>query len=487
MRFRGARLRIIGGAAAIPAMVVLLTASTSGSSTSARSTAPPSSATGVPSVSSPTASASDGDGSSGTSLSYHGSSTLTGAVPAGASLDHATKSWSVDLGGVVHGQPVAADGRVVAATERNRVIALDPRDGRVQWSRTLGAPLTNVAAVAGCGNIDPLGITSTPVIDAATHTVYVVGEVSIGHGAVRHVLTGLSLSTGRTVLSEDVDPVLPAGETATNLLQRVSLAIANGRIYVGYGGNDGDCGSYHGWIVGVREAGAPDLKSFEVAADGEGGAIWESGGGIAVDGSGDLYVTTGNANPDPPQGGPDPKRYTESVVKLSPELTPLASFKDRIAGGDEDLSTSNPVLLPDGLLFAVGKTDVGFVLRQDDLSQVTAITGVCGSDPGGGPAYDAATDRIFVPCRGGGIQEVDLGTRSLGPRLSGADSSPTLIGRDLWALDYPSGTVTEWDARTRARLQRIETGEQVANFATPASAFGLLLIPTETGVTAFSG
>ncbi len=304
---------------------------------------------------------------------------------------------------------------------------------------------------------------------------------------MRHVLTGLDLNTGRTVLSEDVDPPLPAGEKAVNLLQRVSLAVANGRVYVAFGGNDGDCGRYHGWVVGVNRSGPADRVSFEVADDGEGGAIWESGGGIAIDGAGDLYVTTGNANPDPPQGGPDPKRYTESVVKLSPQLKPLASFKDRVAGGDEDLSTTNPVLLPGGLVFATGKTDIGFVLRQSDLSQVAAISGVCGSDPDGGPAYDAATDRMYVPCRGGGIQEVDLATGTLGPRLAGANSGPTLIGVNLWAIAYPSGTITEWDTSTRTPIQTLHTTTPVATFTTPAAALGLLLIPTTTGVTAFSG
>ena len=479
------------------AAALLLSGCTAGSGGQAASTPPPSASTDSasrPSASTapvqpttPSASTGAVDPTSAASLSYHGGATLAGAVPAAASLAHATKAWSADLGGVVHGQPVVADGRIVAATERNRVVALDPRTGHVLWSRALGTPLTQVVATAGCGNIDPLGITSTPAIDPATHVVYVVGEVDHGAGVVRHVLTGLSLTTGRTVLSEEVDPRLPAGEKPLNLLQRVSLAVANGRVYVGYGGNSGDCGHYHGWVVGVREAGAADPVTFEVAADGEGGAIWEAGGGIAIDAAGDLYVTTGNANPDPPQGGPDPKHYTESVVKLSPELKPLAAFKDRVAGGDEDLSTGNPVLLPGGLVFATGKTDIGFVLRQRDLSQVAAIKGVCGSDPDGGPAYDAATNRIFVPCRKGGVQEIDLATRSLGPRLSGANSSPTLVGTDLWALQYPSGTLTEWDARTRAHLQTLQTGTQVANFATPVSALGLLLIPTNTGVTAFAG
>ncbi len=107
----------------------------------------------------------------------------------------AVKAWTVDLSGVVHGQPVVADGRIFAATENNRVVALDPGDGRVQWSVSLGAPLTDVDAVAGCGNIDPLGITSTPVVDTRSHVVYVVGEVKDNdEGGVHHQLEGLDTS-----------------------------------------------------------------------------------------------------------------------------------------------------------------------------------------------------------------------------------------------------------------------------------------------------
>jgi polyvinyl alcohol dehydrogenase (cytochrome) len=225
--------------------------------------------------------------------------------------------------------------------------------------------------------------------------------------------------------------------------------------------------------------------SFEVANDGEGGAIWESGGAPAIDSHGNLFVTTGNANPDPPEGGPDSKRYTESVVKLSPLLKPLASFKDVMAGGDEDLATGNPVLLPDGLLFAVGKTDVAFILKQSDLSQVAAIGGVCVSDPDGGPAFDSATDRIYVPCRGGGVQEVDLARRAVGPMMMGANAAPVLIGRTLWAALYPDGMLTEFDTSTHARIRSLSVGSTIPHFATPSTALGMLFLGTDVGVTAF--
>jgi polyvinyl alcohol dehydrogenase (cytochrome) len=406
-------------------------------------------------------------------------------VPATAGPTGAvTRAWSAGLGAAVYGQPVAGAGRVFAATEGNRVAALDAATGRVLWTTSIGAPVGDVQATVGCGDIDPLGVTSTPALDPATGTLYVVGEVADGDGAAHHQLVGLDAATGAVRLSEPVDPPLPAGEQAITLLQRAGLAVANGRVYIGYGGNYGDCGHYHGWVIGVSEAGAPDAVSFEVAAGSEGGAVWQSGGAPAVDAAGDLYVSTGNANPDPPEGGPDTGAYTESVVKLSPTLQPLASFKDRVAGGDEDLSAGNPVLLPGGLVFSVGKTNVGYLLRQSDLAQVAAIRGVCTSDPDGGPAYDAATGKLYVPCRQGGIDVIDVATRTVTAMLQGANGAPLLVGPTLWALQYPAGSLAGWDASTGAAVATADVGGQVPVFASPSAAGGLLLVPTDQGVTA---
>jgi polyvinyl alcohol dehydrogenase (cytochrome) len=434
-----------------------------------------------------TASSVPATGASGNWLSYHADQGRSAAVPSDPSLAQVQPAWSANLGGAVYGQPVIAEGRIFAATENNRVVALSPGTGKVLWSTSLGAPLTDVQRVAGCGDIDPLGVTSTPVVDTVSGIVYVVGEVDDGGGVVHHQLEGLSVTSGSVMVSDDVDPPLPSTERPVSLLQRASLALGNGRVYVGYGGNFGDCGTYHGWVVGVDESGPSHRVSFEVASDGQGGAIWQSGGAPALDAAGDLYVTTGNANPDPPEGGPDPKHYTESVVKLSPTLVPMASFKDTVAGGDEDLSTGNPVLLPNGDLFAVGKTDIGYVLRQTDLSQVAAVKGVCGSDPDGGPAYDVVTNRVFVPCRGGGIQVINLATTSLGSRLSGSNGAPILVGRDLWSDQYPAGTLTDYNATTGARVQTVPVGQTVPTFTSPSAGLGLLLVGTTSGVTAFKG
>ena len=417
-------------------------------------------------------------------LGYHADSGRTGAV-AGPSPTDVRVAWTAGLGGAVRGQPLVADGRVLAATETNRVVALDPRTGRLLWSTSVGTPLTGVTAAVGCGNIDPLGVTSTMVVDPATHTLFVVGEVSQGGGRVHHRLEELDVATGAVRVSADVDPPLPAGESPLQLLQRASLALGNGRVYVSYGGHVGDCGRYHGWVVGADVTDPARQVSFQVAPDGAGGAIWQSGGAPAVDAAGNVYVTTGNANPFPPQGGPDRKRYTESVVKLSPELRPLADYKDTTAGGDEDLSTGNPVLLPGGRVFAVGKTQTGFLLRAADLRLLARVPGICGSDPDGGPAYDPASGAMFVPCRDGGLQVVDLARAASGPRLAGADSAPVVVGGVVWAVDSQRATLSAFDASTGRRRQTVAIGSRVPVFTSPSYGAGLLLVGTTTGVTAF--
>lgn len=436
-----------------------------------------SSSTGAPGSTDRRTGFSDGDW-----LTYHADLARTGAV-GGRSPDRARLAWRTSLGGAVRGQPLVAGGRVIAATETNRVVALDPDTGAVEWSFSLGPPLRNGPEVAGCGNIDPLGITGTPVVDPATGTVYVVGEVAEGATTVHRQLVGLDLATGAQRVSVAVDPPLREPQSPVHLLQRPGLALANGRIYVAYGGNFGDCGDYNGWLVAALVADPTQQVAFRVSANLGGGAIWQSGGAPAVDAQGNVYVSTGNS--DRPGAGPDPGDYAESVVKFDPDLRVVAAFQDTVAGGDADLSTGNPVLLPDGTVFAVGKTNIGYVLDQRDLRRIAAIEGVCDSDPDGGPAYDRATGRMFVPCRGGGIQVVDMARYALGPRLDGADSAPIIIGDKVWAADWSTGRLTEFDAASGDVVQSVDVGEDVPIFASPSTGAGLLLLGTTDGVVAF--
>jgi polyvinyl alcohol dehydrogenase (cytochrome) len=454
----------------------------------APSTAAP--ATAAPSTSSTTLPAYE----SSTWTTYANAETRLGVAASQPSLTPIRIAWRASLdGAAVYGQPIVVDGRVIVATENDGVYAVNPHDGRVLWSLSIGSPLVDVIAQAGCGDVDPLGITSTPVADPRTGTVYVVGEVSTGGRApVHHELVGINVESGRVTQTSAADPPLPAGQSPINLLQRAALALANGVIYIGYGGNYGDCGSYHGWVVGINEspgAGineqpAAPLRAFDITPGSSGGAVWMGGGGPSVDASGDIYVTTGNTN----SSGSAP--WSEAIVKLSPGLTspPLAAFQDTTAFDDEDFGTGNATLLPDGDAFAVGKTDHGYLLHQSNLTLVALIQGrVCGSNPDGGEAYDAATNSLYVPCRAGGIQQIRLSSLTTGWLSGTANSTPILVEGALWAMSYPGGTLQALDPASGAVEQTIGLGQRVPNFASPAAALGLILVGTDSGIVALAG
>jgi outer membrane protein assembly factor BamB len=424
---------------------------------------------------------------------YHADAARSGVDPSEPSLSPLKPVWAAALDGVsIYGQPVVADGRVFVGTEDDNVYGLNAHNGQVLWHANIGQPLRNVTTQVGCGDIDPLGITSTPVIDLSTNTVYVVGEVS-NHGAlpVHHKLVGFNVVTGQVVRSASADPVLTAGQDLQHLQQRAALAVGHGRVYVAYGGLAGDCGNYHGWIVGVSETGASAKVQFDTTPGARGGAIWEGGGGPSIDAAGNVYATTGN-----PLGTASVVKYGDDIIKLDANLdagsVEFLHDSAAVPNSDSDLGTGDATLIPPGTghtdadVFAVGKTDVGYLVRQSKLSLVATIPNVCGSNPDGGEAYDAATNSIYVPCRGGGIQQVRLGTHALGWRAGGVNGAPILVAGNLWAAGYNGGPLQELNPATGAVMQSVSTAS-LPTFASPSAALGLLLLGTTHGVAAFDG
>src|SRR5262249_32311712 len=150
----------------------------------------------------------------------------------------------------------AAGGKnlVIVATERNIVYALDAANGSIAWQRTLASPVAR--SDMPCGNIDPFGITGTPIIDAPTKTLFGAAlPTSDGGPTKRYQIFALLLDDGmpRGGWSVDVSTISANGATFQVQVhsQRVALAFLNGTLYVLYGGMFGDCGTYHGWVVDV--------------------------------------------------------------------------------------------------------------------------------------------------------------------------------------------------------------------------------------------
>jgi outer membrane protein assembly factor BamB len=414
---------------------------------------------------------------------YHGNNARTGNDTTEPSLVPLHPAWSRPMDGAVYGQPVVDGGRVFAATENDTVYSLDAHDGQVLWVRHLGTAMRNVVSQVGCGNIDPLGITSTMVVDTARHTVFAVVTIQDSFRRIHHQLVGMDTTTGIPTVSANADP--PAAvQNPLYIQQRAGLALGNGRVYIGYGGYSGDCGPYHGWLVSLTESGGGKVAFDPTPHDGL-GAIWEPGG-PAIDGNGNIFVGTGNNDPHVNTGD-----YGESVLKLDPTLHLLHNFSSSNACCDNDLGTTTPALVGGNMVFEIGKQNIGYLLDATDLHELQHMTVCPTSEAKGADAFDGS--HLYVPCDAG-IQEVNIDVvhRSMSMGWAGpgtnAAGPPILAGGALWSVDTGSAQLYALDATTGATRAGFPIGiPTVPHFASPSAALGLLLIGTNSGVSAYAG
>jgi outer membrane protein assembly factor BamB len=403
---------------------------------------------------------------------YHRDAARTGYVAGLAAPARLTSAWQAHLDGAVYAEPLVIGDAVIAATEGDSLYALDLQTGRVRWRTNVGAPMPRSALP--CGNIDPLGITGTPIYDPQTGLVYAVAEVA----GPKHILVGVDVASGQVKVRRSADP--PGIDPATHQ-ERGALALAGGWVYVPYGGLLGDCGDYHGWVVAARTDGTGNLLTFEVPTTREGG-IWATPGPV-LDASGDLYVAVGNGAA---TGGA--WDHTDSVLRLSPTLQLLDGFAPSAwaqdNGEDADLGSMAPVPLPGGLIFADGKSGQGYLLRADHLGgvggQVQQLT-FC--DAFGGAAVSGQV--AIIPCAEG-LRQLRLED---GPRVAAGwqakgniTGSPVIGGQTVYSLDS-SGTLYALDLATGAVRASVRVGA-TSRFATPTLAHGLIFVGTLAGVTA---
>ena len=279
--------------------------------------------------------------------------------------------------GNVYAQPLYIEGgpsgkaMVIAVTESNNVYALDAVDGSIIWQRNnLGSA---VSSGLPCGNITPVGITGTPVVDLASRSLFFDAEVS----GVGHQIFSLNVDTGVTNAGwpVTVSAAVSGFDSDRSQSERGALGFANGVVYVPYGGRFGDCGSYHGRLVGVQISNPANVMSYATAVARAG--AWAPGG-VASDGT-NLYITTGNGNTAATWSG------AEAVIRLQPGPVFSGSTTDYWAptnwmaldGGDTDLSGSGPILVdvpgatPSALVVAIGKDRNAYLLNRSNLGGVS--------------------------------------------------------------------------------------------------------------------
>ena len=386
------------------------------------------------------------------------------------SVGSLAKAWETKLDGAVYGQPLVVGDLVFAATENDTVYALQAGTGAVVWSTHLGTPASR--SELPCGNIDPLGVTSTMVYDPDTRLVFALAELTGG----AHELFGVDAATGAVRLHRPAEP--PKGDRIAHQ-QRSALNLLNGRVYIAYGGLFGDCGNYIGSVVSVPTTGNGPVASYAVPTTREAG-IWGTGGGVVA---GDrLYYAVGNGESTSTFDGSD------SVIALRPDLSLADSFapatwaEDNAA--DLDLGSMTPVAMGPWV-YADGKRGVGYVLRRDDLGGIggeVSQTPVCRAF--GGAAVSG--DTIYLPCTDGPRAITIDGSGRISTRWQAsiqAAGSPVVGGGQVWVVDYDGGTLHTLDPATGAVRQQLSIGPS-PHFASPTLAHDRAFIGTMSGVIA---
>jgi hypothetical protein len=311
---------------------------------------------------------------------------------------------TIALEGEVKAQPLyisnitMSDGKshnlVLVATEHDQVYAIDADSHSTLWHRSFldsrGLIVPVPASDTHCDETgSEHGITGTPVIDAATETMFLVvrtKETTTGETIYYQRMHALNLANGDDRLppatitspagrdqfgSAHFDPLLN--------LQRSALLLSQGNVYVAWASHC-DYGAFTGWVMSFGETTLERTAAWTPDPSGMLGGIWMSGGGPASDVSGNIFLAVGNGWSDAMSGGDN---YGDAVVRLVPGggLISVPDYFmpfnfDIMYNDDLDLGAGGVVLLPTqsgaphpNLLGVGGKDGTFYLLDRDNLGK----------------------------------------------------------------------------------------------------------------------
>jgi hypothetical protein len=340
-------------------------------------------------------------------LTYHNDNGRTGQnknetilTPSNVNSTHFGKKFTRSVDGLVYAQPLYVAGVnipnkgtfnvVYVVTEHDSVYAFDA-DGAVStplWKRSFIDTAIGITPGQGSdlGNYDigtEIGISSTPVIDPSSGTIFVVAETK-ENGTYVQRLHALSISTGAersgspVKIQATVNGSGVGGDGAGHISfqpmyenQRPGLLLANGNVYIAWASH-GDIGPYHGWVMAYSASTLQQVAVYNVTRNGSRGGIWQGGAGLSADGAGNIYLATGNGTTD---FNPD---FGDSYLKFNANLGLVDYFtpynQDALKAGDLDVGSSGALVLPTQpntthpyMLIGGSKNGTVYVLNRDSL------------------------------------------------------------------------------------------------------------------------
>ncbi len=349
-------------------------------------------------------------------LTYHGNNARTGQNPSETILTPANvnktnfgKLFSQPVDGQMYAEPLYVGGVILGSLKRNVVYVATEHDSvyafdadsatgasaaplwQVNFTHAAAGVTTIPNADAGTKMIAPeIGITSTPVIDASTRTLFVVAATK-ENGSYFQRLHALDISSGAEKFGGPIviqASVPGTGKDAVNgvvsfdalrQLQRAALLLLNGVVYIASASHGLEKQiPYHGWVIGYNAKTLAQVSVFNTSPNGTQSGIWLAGGGPAADGLGGIYVSTGNGPFDANTGG---SGYGSSVIRLNGSNLTVSDYftpfdQANLTALDLDLGSGGPIVLPfqsgtlhPHLLAAAGKNSTIYLLDRKNMGK----------------------------------------------------------------------------------------------------------------------
>jgi hypothetical protein len=281
---------------------------------------------------------------------------------------------------------------VLIATVNNTVYAFDGDDGTPYWQMSFTAPgmrpprnsdMTGACSGSYTDFSGNIGIVGTPVIDAASGTMYFVARSTTGNAFVQY-LHAVSIVDGHEMAGSPTQiTATSAGNgdgsvggviafDAQRQNQRQGLTLLNGVVYVSFSSHC-DWGPYHGWVLGYDASTMQQRVVYNDTPNGGLGGMWESGTGMAADADGNLYVVTGNGTVGDAGDPTNPINRGSSALKLTPSGSTLrvASYftpynYQFLNDNDLDYGGMGALLIPNSSLYLTGGKDGSLYLLNKD-------------------------------------------------------------------------------------------------------------------------
>ncbi len=464
-------------------------------------------------------------------------------TPGNVTVTQFGQLFSQSVDGYVYGQPLYLAGVsipgmgthnvVYVATEHDSVYAFDADSSMASLWKVSLIPVGGTTVPASdteCSQIEPeLGITSTPVIDPQTGTIYVVAMTKESGNYVQR-LHALNAATGTEQPNSPVviQATYPGtGEGGTALVfqpkaykQRPGLLLLNGVVYT-FWSSHCDLGTYHGWIMGYDEQTLQQVTVWNDTPNGNGASLWSGGAGPAVDSAGNMYIVCANGTTDIPSGGSDlgesyVRLTTSSGLSTADYFTPFnyveLNQNDLDTGsagvallGDEAGSAAHPHLMAgagkEGRIYLMDRDNLGHFNGSGDSGIVQSISGAIGA-LFGNPAYFnnalyfcGAGDRMKLysvsnaqmTTAPASQSAVTFGSPGCVPTISSNGTSNGIV----WAID-PSAILHAYDATNLANelynssqnSSRDSLGSAV-KFSVPTVANGKVYAGTQNSLAVY--